>query len=384
MNALGTLDRTLLALTFLTVLAGMVVLGSAVASGGWELSGPGHGSAYLLRRLTQLAVGLALMLALALTDHRWLRRLSPAAGLLGIALLVAVLFTASVRGTRGWIGGFQAVDVARVGLLMLLAERLAARAADSRAWRRFALPLAALVLATGLVALQPDYGSALALGFCGGAVLVAAAPPRRWLLAGLLALVVVGAAGYRFSDRIQHRVDLTYHAGGMEDTGETYQLRQSLIGLGAGGLWGQGAARSRQKSFLPDHHTDFILAIAGEEFGLLGTLTLLGLLTALSLRALILAARQADPFACYLAAGVGATIFVYTTLNMAVALGLFPLTGVPLPFVSHGGSSLVMHLGALGLVLSVTRSRRGGRPARRRAEGRENILMEDLFGGRGR
>jgi len=383
-SALRTLDRPLMALILLAILAGMVVLGSAVASGEWKLHGPGHGSAYLLRRLTQLAVGLALMLVLALTDHRWLRRLAPAAGLLGLALLVAVLFTASVRGTRGWIGGFQAVDVARVGLLLLLAERLAARVSEERPWRRFALPLGALALATGLVALQPDFGSALALALCGGAVLLAAAPPRRWLLAGLLALVVAGASGYRLSDRIQRRVDLTYRASSLEETGETYQLRQSLIGLGAGGLWGQGAARSRQKSFLPDHHTDFILAIAGEEFGLLGTLTLLGLLTALALRALRLAARQADPFACYLAAGVGATIFVYTTLNMAVALGLFPLTGVPLPFVSHGGSALVMHLAALGLVLSVTRARSAARPARRRAAPREDFLVENLFGGRGR
>lgn len=390
MRSLRGLDRPLLGLILLVLLAGLIVLYAAsakVAAGAQGASG--H---LLLRRLVQIALGLAFLGVAALADPRWIRRAAFPAAVASAALLLWVLGAPMIKGTRGWIfvGGFtiQPVDAARVGLLVFMADRLALREAMP-GWRRF-LP-AAIALAAGvlLVALQPDFGSALALGLSGACVLIAARPPWRWLALAALAGVLMVGALYLGSDRIRQRVDLTLHFDASENSAENYQLRQSLIGIGAGGGFGQGAGRNRQRIFLPDHHTDFIFAIVGEEYGFFGASVLLALLAALSLRVLGIAGRQADPFARYLAAGVGGMLFVYTAMNVAVTLGLFPLTGVPLPFVSHGGSALVMHLLALGLVLSVSRTeagrpvqaaRRSLIPRRRRLE----PVAEDLFSRAGR
>ncbi len=387
MRALRGLDRPLLGLILLVLLAGLVVL--YAASSQVAALTDGEGGRFVLRRLIQIALGMACLGAAAMADYQWFRRFAALGAITSGVLLLWVLSAPMIKGTRGWLslGAFtiQPVDVARVGLLVFMAERLASRE-EVEGWRRFLWPGGALIAAVGLVALQPDYGSALALGLTGACVLLAARLPWRWVLtAGVLAaLLVVGA--YMGSDRIRERVDLTLHFDATEQTDENYQLRQSLIGIGAGGGFGQGAGMNRQRIFLPDHHTDFIFAIVGEEYGFVGTSILLILLTALSLRVLRIARRQEDPFARYLAAGVGGMLFVYTALNSAVALGLFPLTGVPLPFISHGGSALVMNLLALGLVLSI--SREGGeggqhhRPRRRRARG--DMVVEDLFGRQGR
>lgn len=386
MRFLRGLDRTLLGLILLALLAGLVVL-YAASSQVAALAGEASGH-FVLRRMIQIALGLCFLGVAALADSQWIRRLAWFAALASGVLLLWVLGTPMIKGTRGWLslGVFtiQPVDVARVGLLVFMAERLAARE-ETEGWRRFRWPAAALAGTVFLVALQPDYGSALALGLSGACVLLAARPPWRWVLVcGLLAALTVGGA-YLGSSRIRERVDLTLNFDAGEQTAGNYQLRQSLIGIGAGGGFGQGAGRNRQRIFLPDHHTDFIFAIVGEEYGFLGTTLLLALLSALSLRVLRIARRQEDPFGRYLATGVGGMLFVYTALNMAVALGLFPLTGVPLPFISHGGSALVMNLLALGLVLSVSREEGAATaPRARSARGGGDLVVEDLFGRSGK
>ncbi len=390
MSILRELDRPLLAMILLAVLAGIVVLYTAIAQGLLTPEGAGLGTGYLVRRLIQLALGMALMFLAALSDYRWLRRLAIPVALFACLLLVWVLATKAVRGTRGWLPilghSFQPVDIARVALLLFMAERLAAREGERSSLRRFLWPLVALGLASGLVALQPDYGSALALGLTGAILLFVAGLPRRWLLYGALGFALLIGAAYQTSGRVRQRVDLVLQFDPGASSSEAYQLKQSLIGLGAGGPLGRGAGLGRQKGFLPDHHTDFIFAIVGEEFGLLGTIGLLCLLTAIPLRVLRISRRQVDSYAHYLAVGVAGMLFVYTVLNIAVAVGVFPVTGVPLPFISHGGSALVMNLLALGLVLGVSRDRR--RPERqklpRRARRKGEPLLEDLYGrGRG-
>jgi cell division protein FtsW len=207
----------------------------------------------------------------------------------------------------------------------------------------------------------------------------------RWVLVGTLAVGLVVGGAYLGSERVRERVDLVLSFDPSTRSADAYQLRQSLIGLGAGGFLGQGAGQSRQARFLPDHHTDFIFAIVGEEYGLVGTLALLFLLLAIPLRILRLARQQSDDFAFYLAAGVAGMLFVYTSLNIAVAVGLFPVTGVPLPFVSHGGSALVINLSAVGFVLGLSREtariepRSSARGPLRRARRQDEPLIEDLY-----
>jgi len=384
MRVLREVDRPLLALTLMAVLAGLVVL--YTASAGASLPGEaGSAARTLLKRLTHCGVGLALMSLAALCDQQRLRRLILPGALLSAVLLVLVLGSTAIRGTRGWLPvlgqSLQVADVARLALLLLLADRLAARSQESDARRRFLWPLVAVGVAAMLVALQPDFGSALAIGLCGAALILVARPPVRWILAGILAVGLVVGAAYLGSSRVRERVDLVLRFDPNTRSDEGYQLRQSLIGLGAGGILGQGAGQSRQARFLPDNHTDFIFAIVGEEYGLVGTLALLFLLTAIPLRILRLARQQEDDYAFYLAAGVAGMLFVYTALNIAVTLGLFPVTGVPLPFVSHGGSALVVNLCAVGLVLGLSRGgeRTVAAPAPRRARRQGEPLLEDLY-----
>ncbi len=385
MRRLIDMDRPLIAMILLALLAGLVILYSGSAR--IALVDAPQGAGVVQRRLEQLVIGIGAMLLLAFTDPRWLRKLALPGAIVAGLLLVGVLATTAIRGTRGWLPvlghSFQPVDVARVALILFLADRLARREDERGFKRRWLIPLIAVALASGLVALQPDYGSALAIGLCGAVLLVAARMPWRWVALGVLSLALLIGTAYEFSDRIRSRMDLPLQFDPQVLSPETYQLRQSLIGIGAGGLAGRGPGLGRQQGFLPDHHTDFIFAIVGEQYGLLGTLVLLALLVGIALRTLRIARGQREPFGRYLAAGVAGMIFIYSTLNIAVCLGLFPLTGVPLPFISHGGSALVMNLAAIGLVLSLSRQPEQARPLKRANREQREPIVEDLFGSGG-
>ncbi len=375
-----TLDRSLLFFLVMLILFGTVMLYSAASP---EISGgPEWGGKMLVRRTTQVGVGLALLLLMALMDLRIVRRLAPWAWGISLALLVAVLFLPGSRGTRGWLLGqsIQVVEAARVTTLVYMASLLAHRAELKSLRERFLAPVLVLAASVLPVVLQPDFGSALALSLCGGLLFVAARLPKRIILVGLVLLAAVTMGGYQFSDRIQSRIDATYRVDVTHLEDDTYQLGQSLIGVGAGGPGGEGLGKSRQKSFfLPDHHTDFIFAIVGEELGLWGTLGTLVLLGFLLWRMMRIAFAQRDAYPRNLAAGMASMIFVYAGLNLSVSLGLFPLTGLPLPFFSHGGSALVMNMAGVGLVLSVARdSRNRPRMPKLARRGREPA-MENLF-----
>jgi len=378
-SLLPPLDRTLLFLLVFLILFGTVMLYSAASSE--KAGGPERGVRVLLRRTAQVLVGGALLLLLALLDLRVVRRLAPWAWGISLVLLVAVLFLPGSRGTKGWLLGqsIQVVEAARVSMLVYMASLLA-ESRRRKNWRERFLPPALVLLASlAPVILQPDFGSALALGLSGALLLVAAGLPRRIILLGLIIFAGVVLAGYQFSGRIHKRIDATYRVDVTHLDEDTYQLGQSLIGIGAGGWRGEGPGKSRQKSFfLPDHHTDFIFSIVAEELGLWGALAVILLLALLIGRMLRIAFLQEDAFARYLSAGMASMIFVYSGLNLSVSVGLFPLTGLPLPFFSYGGSALVMNMAGVGLALSAARQGAGRkRPTLPRRE--RGPVFEDLF-----
>jgi cell division protein FtsW len=379
-TAFPALDRSLLFILVLLLLFGTVMLYSAASP---EVTGgPEWGGKMLFRRTTQIMIGLALLFFMALMDLRIIRRLAPWAWGISFALLVAVLFLPGNRGTKGWLLGqsIQVVEVARVTTLVYMASLLAKRAELKSIRERYLAPVLLLTASVLPVVLQPDFGSALALSLCGGLLLVAARLPKRIILLGLVFLAAVSLGGYQLSDRIQSRIDSTYRVDVTQLEDDTYQLGQSLIGIGAGGLAGEGLGKSRQKSFfLPDHHTDFIFAIVGEELGIWGTLGALTLLGFLLWRMMLIAFAQSDAFSRNLVAAMAAMIFVYTGLNLSVSLGLFPLTGLPLPFFSHGGSALVMNMAGVGLVLSVARGSQDRPRALKRARREGEPVLENLY-----
>jgi cell division protein FtsW len=180
--------------------------------------------------------------------------------------------------------------------------------------------------------------------------------------------VVMAAIGILSKDYVRERV-LTFfnHDGGA--TGDNWQVYQSLVGLGSGGLVGVGLGNSQQQlSWLPDSYTDFIFSVLGEELGLLGTMVVSSLFLLLVLRALKISRNCNDRFGELLVIGLGTSVFVYAALNMMVVTGLFPVTGLPLPFLSYGGSALVVNAFAMGVLLNVSKPRtaRESEPRRRR------------------
>jgi len=223
-------------------------------------------------------------------------------------------------------------------------------------YREFFLPVVVTIgLVAGLVMLQPDLGTTLLVTGAGFAVLAASAMPLRHVLGS--AVVASGAAfglaassPYRWA-RVTAFLDLQ-----SDPLGSSYQAVQGLVALGTGGLWGVGLGASRARwSFLPNAHTDFVFAILGEETGLAGSLTVVALFAALTAAGVLVALRCSDRFGRLLAIGVTTWLSTQALVNIGGVTGILPITGVPLPFVSSGGSALVVSLVGVGVLVSVAR-----------------------------
>ena len=340
------------------------------------LGGRGDGAAYLERYVVYGAIGLLVMRVLSRHGLEAARRATPM--LLAIAfvgVLAAMLpgVGVEVNGARRWIGAgplqFQPSELMKLGLVLYAAQLLAARP-RLRGLRELASPLL-LIAAAGcaLVAFQPDLGTALVIGLTLAALMVAAGVPLRQLVL-LFALGALAVMLFALTEPYR-RARLTAFVNPWADSGGTgFQSVQGQIALGSGGLLGVGLGQSVQKVFyLPEAHTDFILAVIGEELGVAGVcgvLFLYGMIAHAGLRA----ARGArDRYAQLLAAGLTALILCQATVNVFAVLGLAPLTGVPLPFISYGSSNLLVLLAAMGLLLNVAA---GGTVSLRLVHGRES------------
>jgi cell division protein FtsW len=367
--------RLLLTATFCLLAGGAVMVYSA-SSARTLLEGQGDGTAYLVKYLMYGAVGLVLMQLLARHGLEHVRRLTPLLLLCSFGLCVLVLvpgFGVEVNGARRWLGAgplqFQPAELMKLALLLHAVAALSTRPAKAPNLRRVAGPIllpacCALLL---IVIAQRDLGTGLVIGLTLAAVLVAAGLPLRQLAlaAGAAAFVVILLAllePYRRA-RLTSFLNPWDHAGGIG-----FQAVQGQIAIGSGGLFGVGPGQSVQKVFyLPEAHTDFILAVIGEELGLAGICALLALYGMIGYAGLRTAKAAKGAYAKLLAAGLTSLILCQALLNIYTVLGLAPLTGVPLPFISSGSSSLITLLMAMGLLLNVA----GGGSAHLRAVGRK-------------
>ena len=352
--------RLLLTATFCLLAGGAVMVYSA-SSARTLLEGHGDGTAYLVKYLMYGAVGLAVMHLLSRHGLEHARRFTPALLLAAFVLLVLVLlpgFGVTVNGARRWLGAgpiqFQPAELMKLALVLHAAAVLAARPKRAKSLRGIAGPIfvpgGCAVL---LIAAQPDLGTALVIGFTLAALLVAAGLPLRQLAlvgAGVSVLIVLFALiePYR-------RARLTAFLNPWADAADTgFQSVQGQIAIGSGGLFGVGPGQSVQKVFyLPEAHTDFILAVIGEELGLAGIVCLLALYGMIGYAGLRTAKAARGAYAKLLAAGLTSLILCQALLNIYTVLGLAPLTGVPLPFISSGSTSLIVLLAAMGLLLNV-------------------------------
>jgi len=319
-------------------------------------------SAYLESHLIKIVMGLvAFAIGSRIDYHRW-GRWAPGLYVLGLASLLLVYLPGvghSAGNARRWIslGGFtlQPADFARLGLVVYLALLLSKPRARLERFTTGTLPC---VIALGLVAVlvyrQPNLSTTLALAQICGLMLIAGKIPWRHL--GLLVTPMVVALPFAMKSYQSGRIAnwLGYWQGGAHLQGGNYQMDQSILAIGSGGLLGRGLGEGRQKwFFLPDAHTDFVFAIIGEELGFLGALLLVGLLMILLWRAFEAARRAPDRFGYLLATGIGASIAIYAGVNLMVASGLFPTTGLPLPLVSYGGSAILATLFSIGILNNI-------------------------------
>jgi cell division protein FtsW len=331
-----------------------------------------YGSAwvYFEHQLLWVALGTVAMTLTSRFDyHRW-RRLSPFLLGVSLVLLVAVLAPGvgtHVGGSSRWVGAgqlrLQPSELMKLALVVFGASLLSRRHDEIDNRRRTVLPVVLVVAFTSaLVMAQPDMGTTLVLACIAFGLLFAASVPMRtmWKLlgasAGLAALFAM-AEPYRRA-RLLSFVNPWAHR-----SGSGYQVVQSLVGLGSGGVFGLGLGASRAKwGFLPNSYTDFIFSIIGEELGLIGCLLVIGLFLALVLVCLRVARRACDQLGMLLVIGITCWVAAQAVMNMGAATGILPVAGVPLPFVSFGGSSLVIVMAALGIVLNVaSRGRRSPR-----------------------
>jgi cell division protein FtsW len=328
----------------------------------------GGSTFFVLRQLGGLAAGICIAAGIARTPQHWLERAAYPAWALSTALVIASLtpLGVSVNGAHRWVSiagvSFQPLELAKLGLILGLAQWLATHQSRIRD-ARIAIGVPALLAGVPAAALllQPDFGGAmLLLLFAGVIVFAAGARFDHLLTAALVSAPAIGvlamSAGYRV-ERL--RVFLNPFS---DQFGAGFQLVQSLVAFGAGGLTGTGLGSGQQKlGYLPEAHTDFILSVVGEEIGLLGVLAVLVLFAIFALASLGIASRARTPFASMLALGAGLLVWLQGSVNAGVALGVLPTTGATLPLFSYGRTSLIVSLAAVGLVLNAARPRRRGR-----------------------
>jgi cell division protein FtsW len=368
----------------LCLLAGGAVMVYSASSAESLLSGTGDPSYYLKRYVMFGLIGLAVMHLASRHGLAAIRAVTPIFLVGSFVLTVAVMLPGlgvTVNGATRWLGfgplQFQPSEMLKVALVLYAAQVLAARPRATKTLGGLVKPLLIVVGVAFLLLLkQPDMGTAMTICFALGALLIAAGTPMR-LLGGIfgaltaLAMLLALVEPYR-------RERLTSFLDPFSDAGDTgFQAVQALTAIGSGGFFGVGLGESVQKIFyLPEAHTDMILAIIGEELGLIGILGVIGLYGMIAYAGLRAAKAARDLHSKLLAAGVTSLILCQATLNFFAVMGMAPLTGVPLPFLSYGSTNLIVLLAAMGVLLNVAAT--GGRARRAGARPR----LEAIEGGR--
>lgn len=328
---------------------------------------------FFKRELIRVALAAALFLIALNINYRKLRNLVVPffVFMLGVMLLT-LLLAQSVRGSRSWIMGIQPVEIARIALVLFLADFIDKKGDDVKTIKNGYIPgVAVVAFLTGIVALQPDYGSAMALLILGYTMLfLGGVNILVWLAGlGLASVAFVAAAltqqhiigrltGFWWSLTRPEELSALIGSASGHIKNALVQTYQSILSIGSGGFFGVGLGQSRQKFlFVSEAHTDFIFSIIGEEGGLLFAGTIMLVFLIILWRGIKLSMQLSDRFESLTVLGLSCGIFIYAAINISVALGIFPITGLPLPFLSYGGSALVANVASIGLILNMSRHR---------------------------
>ena len=360
LRSLTKVDWLLFGASTILVLFGLIALASVTIA----KSPPEWGT--FTRQLTFLALGVVLYVIAVLVDYRTLRGWSTAAYVTAAILLIGVLFFGTtIRNTTGWFVfagvSFQPVEIVKVLWIIAFAAYLSRYARAFDQWRHLAISGA---FALGLIVLilrQPDLGSAVVVAGIYVGLLLTANVRAKQLVLLLVLFIIAAVVSYMFllqgyqKDRIRVLVNPA-----ADPLKSGYNVKQAIIAVGSGQLFGRGFGQGTQSqlNFLPEQQTDFIFAVLAEEFGFIGVLVLLGSFGVVLMRTIVIARQSRDDFGAFLCTGISIGIAIHLLINVGMNMGLLPVTGIPLPFVSSGGSSLVASIIGLGLVQSVAVRRR--------------------------
>ncbi len=355
-----SVDSWLFTVTLLLIFIGLVMVFSASAVMAKERYGSGY--FFLLRQLGWATAGILAMVLAMKIDYRRYKHPAVVFSLLGATtlLLISVFFLDRAHHTHRWFHlgplSFQPSEMAKPALILFLAFFLESRTKSMKDWRNTVLPAAVPTLVfIALIVFQPDLGTAIACAAITGCVLFVAGLDLRYLgyafLASLLPLYfLIFHVAYR-RDRI-----LAFLDPYSDPQGRGFHIIQSLIAVSTGGITGVGLMEGKQKLFyLPEPHTDFIFAVTAEELGLVGALVIVLLFAIFLWRGVRTALRTQDMFGRFLAVGITSMIVVQAFINISVVLGLMPTKGIPLPLVSYGGSSLLVTLACIGVLLNISK-----------------------------
>jgi rod shape determining protein RodA len=350
-------DYTLVLLILALCAAGTLILYSATR-GMDGIADPMH---FVKRQALFFGVGMACLLAVCFTDYanftNWVRYLY--AGnliLLGLVLLIGTEVRGSTRSIDIGIFDLQPSEIAKLVLIITVAKLLADKEGKYTGFHDIFLPLAATLVPMGLIFRQPDLGTSLVLIAVLLGMLYVAGVHRRYLLSLCAAGAAVVPLFWFFLLKDYHKDRLLVFINPEVDpTGTGWQLLQSIIGIGSGGPFGRGLFNSTQVrlQFLPDHHTDFIFSVFGEELGFAGAAVLLLLFFCLIYRILWVGTHSKDQFGALLCAGVAIMFTFQVLVNIGMTIGIMPVTGLPLPFISYGNNALLVNLISIGIVLNV-------------------------------
>ncbi|MGH8210231.1 MAG: rod shape-determining protein RodA [Steroidobacteraceae bacterium] len=327
-------------------------------------SASGQNMDTIIRTVVRLFLGTIAMLVLARVNPNFLRRTTPWLYVIGVFLLIVVAAFGHIGlGAQRWLSlgfvRFQPSELMKLAVPMMCAWYLHERALPP-SFTSLLLLAGLILVPVGLVAIEPDLGTAALIAVAGALVIILAGLQMR-VMAILAGLAAVGAwFGWRFMHDYQRERVLTFLDPQTDPLGAGYHIIQSQIAIGSGGIFGKGWMNGSQAQldFLPERSTDFIFAVIGEEFGLLGLALLLVLYMFVTGRAIYLAMQTQDTFARLLAGSLALTFFVYVFINAGMVTGLLPVVGVPLPLVSYGGTSVVTLLAGFGILMALYSHRR--------------------------
>lgn len=362
-GSLDSFEWPMPALSLLLTVIGVLLIYSAVTPMGET------GRQLVIKQITWCSLGIVLMASVLLVDYSIIERWAVPLFAAAVLALIAVWAIGKVSsGSKRWIEmGFMRIqpsEFAKLAVVVMLAKVLHEEADAQRRDPRHLVKAAVVVIVPGLlIAVQPDLGTAGALGLISLSVVLFAGVSRRVLLWGggamVLALPVLVAMGDRLLMEYQKKRLMTFFNPELDPTGAGYHILQSRIAIGSGGLLGKGYLEGTQNQlmFLPVKHTDFIFSILAEEFGFVGCMVVLALFAALFLRGISIAGRARDSFGALLAFGCTAILFWHVIINVGMVMGLLPVVGVPLTFMSYGGSSLLVSFLSVSLIANVSMRR---------------------------